>query len=68
MLLADGTKDAARARLDWEGTDPAEEDAIDVEFQLYRAQLLLERCQIVGPMRRDEPLSHEHDTREDGDR
>ena len=64
-LLADGTADAARARLDWEG-EPTE-DELEEELACL-ARLRLEQCAIVGPMRRGEPRTHEHDNREDEDR
>lgn len=65
-LLADGTADEARARRDWEGD--ADDDDCRRRREQYYADRFLEQCPIVGPMRRDEVLSHEHDNREDEDR
>jgi hypothetical protein len=65
-MLADGTKDADRARLDWDGD--AEDDAAQHRWERYLADRYLEECAIVGPVRRDEPLHHDHDNREDEDR
>jgi hypothetical protein len=64
-LLADGTRDAARAKRDWEG-EPTQEELEEELTWLVR--LKLEADPVVGPMRRDEVLSHEHDNREDEDR
>lgn len=67
-MLAEGTTGEARARLEWEGEPEPEERAEEDEWRFRLRHGLLDVDPVVGPMRRDEPLSHEHDTREDGDR